>query len=86
MGQDKVAKAIVMAIKGIAILGLTGTVGFLLYNVATAESAGRQRALAYEKEHGKKKQYVWGYLENPYCLMSCSQSTSKNKGENIKEF
>lgn len=41
MGQDKVAKAIVMGIKGVAVLSLTGTVGFLLYNVATAESAGR---------------------------------------------
>lgn len=56
MGQDKTARLIVNGLKGIAVLGSASLLTLLLLNVATAESRGRERALAYEKEHGKKRQ------------------------------
>ena len=56
MGQDKAARLIVLGMKGVAVVGFASLVGVLIYGVATAESAGRERALAYEKEHGRKKQ------------------------------
>lgn len=58
MNQDKRARIVVAALKVGAVTAFATLVGALLYNVATAEKHGRERALAHEKEHGKKKQYI----------------------------
>ena len=41
MAQDKIAKIVSQGVKGTAVMGLGGLIGFLFYNYITAEQRGR---------------------------------------------
>lgn len=47
--QDQKARFIGNSIKFTAIFGVGTLIAFLLFNVATAEARGRERALQYEQ-------------------------------------
>jgi len=73
--QNQKAQFLGTAIKGVAAIGFAALLGLLAYNIATSEKKGRERALQYEKEKGKKKRYQFRYKANLFCHKNCNLST-----------
>lgn len=56
--SNQKTKIVANLMKGVGLLGFTSIMGFLIYNVVTAEQRGRERALEREQIKGKKKPYI----------------------------
>lgn len=73
--QEQKVKLVGRGIQVVAGVGFVSLLGYLFYNLATANSKGLERAYTYEKEKGKKKPYQCPYSGSPCCPRNCSPST-----------
>lgn len=63
MKEEQKVKIIGKAIKSVALLSFVSVLGFAIYNFATAEQKGRERAAIREKQKGKRKPYILCYAQ-----------------------